>query len=301
MEVTASGVLIAINTLPDLRTLSHDIQNLGTVLMKCLPNNFNHKIVSLQEIKVSNIIDLDLKLVENLCNALPNIKNLTLSKCTIITPFYKFSNVTTLNLLYLNNSENVHMLIINIGKKLTQLEIKTDSTKLIEINDYGIDLSIIGYNCVNIEELTILCPMNLKLKNLQYYKLSKNLHFTKLQKFNLVSNHLYDDDLGDFKNVLYVILSSEKLEQFIFPNPNTCLNPIIEELIEIAMVKNGIYSNLKIVDVSSTEILLETVQKLLCVTPKLEKIFLPSDPAILCDVVKDFITRNKLNVKVCRC
>lgn len=247
--------------------------------------------------------------LELVCSMLPNVKELVIAKVAEFKPFFKLTQVSKLEIKAEESKdfdENLYLLLKHFSPTLTHLDLKVtdfesydESSGIKMLNTSNIDLSVIAYHCLVIEDISLECNLECEVTKAQF-NLDVNKHFTKLKSFS-VNRH----DLGVSKtrlpvDVIQCILSSEKLESvsmqyIIFPIK------LWQTLIQEARTKEKIFSSLeswKFYACPGSPV--DELADLISVAPKLKSISIEYN----CESAEElgglhaFVEDNRLDIKI---
>lgn len=232
--------------------------------------------------------------ITNICKMLPNVSDAEFM-INDLTPLLSLPNITCLNLNNSTLEDNIQItdLFAHLGSKLIQLNI--------EYCDCTIDLSVIGYFCPNIKEISLYFCTGISRTCAQQL-LPHSFQKLETIKINLGDNHIVTliPTL-----VLTQILSSNVLKWVDFFNSKIPENTMLS-LISKAKKGSGIFSNLRTLSfVDDDEYSAKTWLELFCVAPNLRQVWIycnriHNDENELVLKIRKLIILNNLNISFSR-
>lgn len=253
-SISVRGLGIAIEHLPFLTLLKHHL--IGSAVLHLATRSSAELKLKLEYLFIlqSSFQHIQIK---QLCQAMPCIKTLKLHGQPSLSPLLDLTKVTKLVFHDVNYSSlQLSSLIMNHSKLLTKLEILSFKS--------SIDVSLIGYYCLQLEELILICYISQKCE----YVLSDRKHFCFLKKLQLSGPRIsYVPE-----NVFECCLSSEYLQSVTF-HSMWITQDSFDSLIEKARAYEQVFSSLQVLYFSRCRGDLAAVfRKIICVAPQLKEI-----------------------------
>jgi hypothetical protein len=280
-SIDATGIFFALENLPHLSKINSPKTSEA---IKHLYKTYN--ISKQLELKQFDIHKMHQSSLVDICYIMKNVEIINLFCHSKFAPLFNLTKVNSLKLYPTIPANHTLKLTRHFSRQLTSLFLPLQET---------LDVSIIGYHCINLEILSIEMYANASI--ICEYELNCQTHFTKLQE--LLLNRNVHIEAAFPVNVLKCMLSSPQLQKITFTQFNFPLT-VMNELIQEAILHEQVFSNLESLKyhITRNDHNLELVKDLLCVAPKFKYLNLFVSFPLHRKDITNFILRNKLHVKV---